>query len=499
MRYEDLLLKTNAGETVEVEFVSNVFTIDHQQAIRCNIRDISHHKRVELELKKERDRAQSYLNIAGTMIVIIGADQKVLQVNDKGCQILGYSQNEIVGVNWFDHFIPERMRNEDRSYFVQLLAGNIEIPEFYENPVLTKGGEERTLIWHNAVLRDEAGLINGILSSGEDITDRLRIEQELRQANELLEAVTQGTEVIIAALDTNFRYLFFNQTYKEEIQRLTGKELSVGSSMVELFADMPEQQKTALEEWSRPLRGEHTDRTLEFGDPGIYQRVYHILHAPLRNEAGDVIGAGEMARDITKRVQAEKTNSQRIELREFALSHTIDELIQRAIDMAEQSTSSRIGFFHCFDADQTIQKPQTWSTNTLENIGTIEEQGTHFPDSHEVVWRDFVPERLPVIHNDCASLPHCWGFPEGHLQVNRELIVPIFQDDRIVAVLGVGNKSVDYNELDVQAMTEFANMAWDLITDKHAKMQIESLARFPGENPHPVIRVDHLRKAFICK
>ena len=318
IRYEDLPLQTIAGELIQVEFVSNVYQVDHQKVIQCNIRDITLRKLAEAALQKERDRAENYLNIVGSMIIVLDTDQKVRLINEKGCQILRYSQEEIVGTNWFDQFVPDRMREEVRAGFVQLVAGGIEIKEYYENPVLTRDGEERVIIWHNSVLRDEVGTITGILSSGEDISESKKIELALRQSNELLEAVTQGAEVIIAVLDTDFRYLFFNKLYEQEVQRLTGKTVSIGASMVELFAHLPEQQKIALEEWSHPLRGERTDRTLAFGDPGIYQRVYRILHTPLKDPEGNVIGAGEISQDVTMQVQAENVRLRGIELREFA-------------------------------------------------------------------------------------------------------------------------------------------------------------------------------------
>ena len=161
---------------------------------------------------------------------------------------------------------------------------------------------------------------------GLDITEHRRMEGELKQAHELLEAVTKGTQVIIAAQDNSFRYTFFNKAYKEEIKRLTGKKIHVGTSMVELFAHMPEQQKIAVREWSRVLRGESTRKTLEFGDPSHYSRVYNVLHTPIRDAQGTVVGAGEVAYDVTEQVLAEealKKANQKLEI----LSETASKLL----------------------------------------------------------------------------------------------------------------------------------------------------------------------------
>jgi len=128
--------------------------------------------------------------------------------------------------------------------------------------------------------------------------------EQLRQANELLETVTEGTRVIISTIDTNYQYTYFNQAYKEEIARLTGKEIQIGTSLIEIFAELPEQQEVAVREWSRVLQGNIFSKNLEFGDPGRYRRIYNIRHTPLRDDLGNIIGAGEVAYDITEQEQA---------------------------------------------------------------------------------------------------------------------------------------------------------------------------------------------------
>jgi PAS domain S-box-containing protein len=131
-------------------------------------------------------------------------------------------------------------------------------------------------------------------------------EEKLRHANDLIDTVTEGTRVIISTVDTNFRYTYFNKSYEEEIVRLSGKNIQIGSSMVETFADSPEQQKVAFQEWSRTLNGISSNNIVEFGDPGRYRRVYNVRRTPIRNADGIVVGAGEVASDITEQEQAKK-------------------------------------------------------------------------------------------------------------------------------------------------------------------------------------------------
>ena len=79
---------------------------------------------------------------------------------------------------------PERDREVTKSVFSQLIAGNVEPTEYFENLILAKENREKLVAWHNAVLRDENGVITATLSSGEDITERRQAEEALQKAEE---------------------------------------------------------------------------------------------------------------------------------------------------------------------------------------------------------------------------------------------------------------------------------------------------------------------------
>jgi PAS domain S-box-containing protein len=140
------------------------------------------------ELQEEKALLQKYFDVAAVMIVVIGADQKVALINKNGCEVLGYKESEVLGENWFDLFVPEPVRDDVRASFLKLMAGEIEPVEYFQNPVLTKSGEERMIVWHNTVLRDEDGKIYSTLSSGEDITEKVELERQVRQAEKLAAA-----------------------------------------------------------------------------------------------------------------------------------------------------------------------------------------------------------------------------------------------------------------------------------------------------------------------
>ncbi|MDP3353534.1 MAG: CHASE3 domain-containing protein, partial [Flavobacteriaceae bacterium] len=133
---------------------------------------------------RERDKANQYFDTAGVMFVLLDHNGKVSKINQKGCTVLGYTENEIVGKDWFSTVIPENITDEVRGVFKAMMYGEIEPIEFYENPIINKNGEERLIEWHNVLIFDKDGNITGSLSSGEDITERKTAEEELREKEE---------------------------------------------------------------------------------------------------------------------------------------------------------------------------------------------------------------------------------------------------------------------------------------------------------------------------
>jgi len=137
-------------------------------------------------LRKERDLSQRYLDIVGVMLAVIDVDENISMINKKGCEILGYTEGELLGRDWFDLLVPERAREKVRGVFRKLMAIDVAPVEYHENPLVRKDGEERLISFHNTVLRGARGEIAGVLLSAADITERKRAEEDLREAQEKL-------------------------------------------------------------------------------------------------------------------------------------------------------------------------------------------------------------------------------------------------------------------------------------------------------------------------
>ncbi len=158
-------------------------------------RDITLRKRLEETQKREMEKVKKYIDIAGVIIVALDPQGKVVLINQRGCEILGYDKADIIGKDWFENFIPERFKKQVRQIFIKGLSGfDSPFPRYFENPVITKSGEERIIAWHNSLLRDEAGKVVSTLSSGEDITERKKMEQALKESEERFRQVAEIAE-----------------------------------------------------------------------------------------------------------------------------------------------------------------------------------------------------------------------------------------------------------------------------------------------------------------
>ena len=157
------------------------------QALTKSIHYSIERKKVEEALRQERNKAKKYLDVAGVILIVLNDSHTLNLINNKGFEILGYAENELIGKNWCDNFVPQACKEEVGEVLNGLLRGETKKYEYHENPIITKSGQERLIAWHNVVLWDEKKKIYAVLSSGEDITERKKAEDTLRKTYEELE------------------------------------------------------------------------------------------------------------------------------------------------------------------------------------------------------------------------------------------------------------------------------------------------------------------------
>jgi len=307
------LLKDGREHTVELheEGLGGDFSVSASPLFDSNgdliggihvARDITERKRAERALQAAKDRAQQYLDVAGVLFVALDEQGNIKLLNRRACEILGYREEELVGKNWFETCLPETVRNEVRSMFREIIGGRMEPVEYYENPVITRDGTERLIAWHNSLVHDDTGAIAGTLSSGEDITERKRAEEELRRSQEEFERLFYEAPVGYHELDTEGRIVRVNQTELDMLGYAPDEML--GCPVWEFCSD-PEESREAV-------RAKLTDAV---SVSWAFERLYRckdgsmlpvlIEDRLLRDAAGQIIGIRSTLQDITERKRAE--------------------------------------------------------------------------------------------------------------------------------------------------------------------------------------------------
>ncbi|MCK9571671.1 MAG: PAS domain S-box protein [Candidatus Omnitrophica bacterium] len=183
--------------------------------------DISGRRFIESVLRFEAERTKKYLEVAGVIFLLINTNGEVTLINRKGCEVLGYKQEYVIGKLWVDNFIPENNRKALKSFMRKIMQGELADFEYNENPVLTANGKKRLIAWHNSLLFDDNGKVIYLISSGEDITERKAIEQQREKLNqELLKSNDKLKQVSLIDQHTGlFNHNYLQQAAEAEFQR----------------------------------------------------------------------------------------------------------------------------------------------------------------------------------------------------------------------------------------------------------------------------------------
>jgi two-component system cell cycle sensor histidine kinase/response regulator CckA len=149
-------------------------------------------------LRDERDRAQRYLDTADVILLALDVSGRVTQINRKGCDVLGWTERELVGRDFLEACIPARLRAATTTRFGEVVAGDLSVVEAM---VLTKSGDERLIEWRNTLQYDRDGALVGTFSSGADVTDRSRALEALQTAEERTRFALEAASVGLWDLD----------------------------------------------------------------------------------------------------------------------------------------------------------------------------------------------------------------------------------------------------------------------------------------------------------
>ncbi|WP_158303640.1 PAS domain S-box protein [Methanosphaerula palustris] len=420
-------------------------------------KNIKARKRAEESLEYERKQLLSLFNSIDEIIYVSDLyTYEVLYMNDAFLRLLkkdavgGLCYQELQGLDHPCEFCTNEilLKNRDKPYRWE-----------YHNPFINRDFEivDRVITWPDG--RDVR------FEFAKDITERKVAEDALLVKNQIFETTVEGVSLIRTCDEvivyTNSK---FEKMFGYEKGELIGNHVSVVNAPNDEMSprSSAEEIMKALDEMGK-WRGEV--KNIRKDDTIVWCSV--VVSTFEHPDFGSVWISAHT--DITERKQAEEAVQTAVKLNQLIDTMSVSECMSFTLDEAERLTSSRIGFFHFVDPDEQMLHLVTWSTETRKHCSIPEEHEQNYPVSKAGVWVDCLRERKPVIHNDYISLPHKKGLSKAHIPVTRELVVPIFDEDTIVAIIGVGNKTTDYDEMDIDVLTLLASNVWTLIQRKRAE------------------------------
>jgi PAS domain S-box-containing protein len=284
-------------------------------------------KRFEIkkELKEQRDFAQKLIETAQTIVLLLDKNANIITFNPYFEKLTGYRLDEIKGKNWFDTFLPEEDRQKIKNIFAKAITntstkGNI-------NPIVTKDGRLRYVEWFDKTLKDESGQTTGLLSTGQDITERLKAEEELKNSENMFKGIATAVPVGLG-IAANRTIQWIN----DYLMQLLGypKEEIIGSNS-RMFYENDEGYNLIGSQYYRELR--ETGRSeIEVNWKRKDGRILNIFLTGVPLDRQDISrGIIFAVLDITERKQAEE------ELKE-AHSELEQRVIQRTAALQQVNT-----------------------------------------------------------------------------------------------------------------------------------------------------------------
>ncbi|MCF8368736.1 MAG: PAS domain S-box protein [Bacteroidales bacterium] len=263
------------------------------------IREIKILKKRIAEL--EKNPTQHYLSVAGNMFIVLNKDGVVTLANKKATEVLGYPESEILGRNWFEHFLPKNQVEKVKNVFDNICSGKLEPLEFYENPVINAEGNERIIAWHNSILKNDNGTFYEILSSGVDVTETRQAEEALRESENKYRSILDNTSQAVFIKDLEGKYLYINKVF-EQLHQITNAEIQ-GLTDFDIFS---KDQATQFRKHDKAVIAEKKPLVLEEFVPHP-DGMHTVLSSkiPLYNNDGTIYAVCGIATDITPQKKIE--------------------------------------------------------------------------------------------------------------------------------------------------------------------------------------------------
>ena len=273
--------------------------------------DVTERKQTEEKLRESERKWHNILVNTPQLGISLDPEAKIVFANKHFLALTGWTEDGVLGQNWFNNFIPEECREEIRSVFQTVMqTSDTKSLSSYENEILTRNGDRRYVAWANNVTKDVQGAIVDVTCLGIDLTERKYMEEKLRKsASQIRHHLGLVSSLINSIPDIVF-YKNLDGIYlgcNAEFARHLGKEIDdiLGKTDYDLYDRC---EANAFRENDRLMLEQESPRHNEewIRYPDGRKVLLDTLKAPLRDSESKLIGMLGVARNITEQRKAEE-------------------------------------------------------------------------------------------------------------------------------------------------------------------------------------------------
>jgi PAS domain S-box-containing protein len=342
----DLEIIAKDGRRVTVEVNTRlVLQGDVPIGIQGIARDVTARKRAEEALRQSEERFRRYFELGLIGMSITSPAKGFIEVNDKMCEILGYERSELLQLTWAELTYADDLAANIAS-FERALAGESDGYSMDKRFIRKDGGVINATISVSCVRRSDRS-VDYFIALLEDVTERKRAEEALRESRSRLRAILDNCPSMIFLKDSDGRYLQVNRQFEltfnltpQQVFRKTDAELF----SPELAAAFRATDRSVIE----------AGHSLEFEESAVRANGLHtyIVHKfPLLDAAGNAYAVGGISTDITERKQAadllRRQTAQLAALHEIELEISAESELSRVLDVITRRASELLNAYHC--------------------------------------------------------------------------------------------------------------------------------------------------------
>lgn len=349
---------TKSGEERWVDFSAGRIEYEGQPAAIGTAFDITALKKAEEELAASAQRFQWLYEYAPIPYHILTPQGLIQDVNRRWCEVLGYSREEVLGKSIFD-FIAEDEREAALASFERKKQSGQPFVEGSERTFCTKAGEHRIFKIYDFFVLDEAQRLVAVQTTIEDITERKRAEQALRESRQTLQLVLDTIPVRVFWKDRDSKYLGCNHPFARDAG-LSAPEEVIGKNDFELaWKEQAERYRAddrAVIKSGLPKLNYEEPQTTPDGRT-IWLRTSKV---PLVDAEGNIRGVLGTYEDITERKRAEEALQRHLAELEvlyeagLTLSRLLEpkQIAQRLLDVLSQRLAWHHAAIRLYNAKQ---------------------------------------------------------------------------------------------------------------------------------------------------